>query len=107
MLIDRNGGVVDLTPFAESCHDIDTALNWARCFAGSHADVAGMVILSTGHDDVTHPSEDDLMLFRTARSVFGEIGVTVHDWIQHGADELRSLAITSGQAAPWPAEDPS
>ena len=95
-LVDAFGQVVDLTVFSHAGSSVDTALDWAACFASSDGTVRRAVLLSAVRDGVAHePQQVDLDVLRRARARFNELGVLVVDWLQCDGNVVRSIDLAS------------
>ena len=101
-VVAHTGGVLDLTVFTAEHHDAGTALQWAVARVQDDPTVTGVVLFSIGALDVASASEDDLFVFRRARTLLDDLGVVLHDWVQSDEEHLRSLAQTTGLAGRWP-----
>ena len=96
VLVDSRGRVVDLTVFSRPDSMIDTALDWAGCFAVNDGGVRRMVLVSAVDDGVAdEPKVEDLELLREARAHFADLGVLVVDWLQCDGNVVRSLDLAS------------
>ena len=100
-VLDRHGRVLDLTLFTGADHSVDTALGWADCFVLNDERAERVVLLSAVESRVADGlRECDLDTLRSARKVFGELGVLVVDWLQCDGDDVLSLDL-AGDDEGW------
>ena len=95
-VLDDAGTLLDLTVFTARDHSMHDALDWASCMVLDDDRATRLVLLSAVTTTVRHPCEADLSVLRRARTLFGDRGVTVVDWIQTDGEDIRSLAFTLG-----------
>jgi len=95
-VLDDAGTLLDLTVFTARDHSMHDALDWASCMVLNDDRATRLVLLSAVTTTVRQPCEADLDALRRARTLFGDRGVTVVDWIQTDGEDIRSLAFTLG-----------
>jgi hypothetical protein len=96
VLLDSSGRVVDLTVFRLPDSSIDTALDWAGCFAACEGTVRRIVLVSAVGERVDHePVDAEVDALRAARARFTDLGVLVVDWLQCDGNVVRSIDLAA------------
>jgi hypothetical protein len=102
-VLDRDGKLVDLMIYTDDEATIASSLVWAGGVMVAHPEAAAVVLFSVGEDDVGSVHEHETQLFHQAKAGFAQRGVELLDWITGDDEQFRSLAITCGIEANWPA----
>lgn len=99
--LDAGGSLLDLTVFSEPFHTVYDAMFYAHGLVLFDPTVKRLILLSALRRDVANLMERDVEILRGAQRLFGDCGVEVVDWVQADGHNIRSIAMTTAERAPW------
>lgn len=105
-VLDPEGRILDMTPFAGDDACVLCATEWAACRCGSDERADHAVVLSGSGGSVLELREDDVRLFHFIRDELASCELEVLDWIQTDGQQVRSLAFSCDVVPAWDEPEP-
>jgi hypothetical protein len=100
-LLDDDGTILDMRPFAGDDTCVVCALEWALNVAGDWHSAHRVVVLSGTPGSLRDPREDDIRMYQSLRDALDDHDLELIDWIQTDGADVRSLTFTCDVVPNW------
>jgi hypothetical protein len=103
-LLDDDGTILDMRPFAGDHACVACAIEWAMAVATDWHTAQQIVLLSSSAPhSLCDAREDDIRLYQGLRDDVAAEGMELVDWIQTDGADVRSLTYTCDVTPSWDA----
>jgi hypothetical protein len=100
-LLDDDGTILDMRPFAGDDTCIVCALEWALDVADDWHNAQEIVLLSGTSQSLRDAREDDIRMYQGLREEIATYDMELIDWIQTDGSDIRSLTFTCDVSPRW------